>query len=256
MSLFSKKKPTGGGGVINAIKPTIAIINATTVLKDSQITPVVQAMQVAITRDFAPLWGIDAALVQVPKGANPPAGAWWMVLIDNLDVQGALGYHDLTSEDLPIGKIGVQTCIDDNSPWSTCLGHEIYEALADPWINQSAQDNNGIFYAFENSDAVEAQSYQINGVPMTNFVTPAWFQPLAPLTSKFDFLGLVKRPFELLPGGYISALDPSNSTGWIMLTADRNKATLLDMRPRLGSRRQRRQIGHANWVRSTAHPGA
>lgn len=252
MSLFRKHKPkpTVPTGIQTAIKPTIAIINATTVLQDSDITPVVQAMQVAVSRDYAATNGVDAALIQVPKGGTAPAGAWWMVLMDTSDVQGALGYHeDTTPEDLPIGKIFVKTCMDDNAPWSTCLGHELYEALGDPQINKCAQDANGLIYAWENCDAVEETSYEINGIPMTNFVTDAWFNPQAPAGSKFDFLGLTSQPFQLLPGGYISVLDPNNGAGWGIITADKKPGTLYSSRPPRGSRRQRRQIGHANWIR-------
>ena len=38
---------------------------------------------------------------------------------------------------------------------------------------------------------------------MSNFVTPAWFDPLAPSSAQFDKLGLLHGPFTLLKGGYL-----------------------------------------------------
>ena len=38
---------------------------------------------------------------------------------------------------------------------------------------------------------------------VSNFVTPAWFDPLAPKTATFDKLGLLKKQFSLLKGGYL-----------------------------------------------------
>ncbi len=230
----------------------IAIINATSVLTDAEIVPVVQALQVAVSRDFGPIWNVNATLTQVLKGAKPPANAWWMVLMDNSDQQGALGYHyDMTPSDLPIGKIFVKTCMEAGDTWETCLGHELYEAMIDPYINLTAQADDGRFYAYETADAVEAQTYEINGVPMTNFVTPAWFQSSAPAGSKFDFLGNLKAPFELAPGGYIGVFDPNNpSGGWGIVTADKNPGTVISSRPKAGSRRDRRRTPRDLWIRS------
>src|SRR5947209_4085574 len=80
----------------------IAVVNSCTVLSDSQITPVVQALQIQVSRDFAPVYGLDAKLVQVSKGAKVPAGMWQLVMLDNADQAGALGYHDLTTDGLPL----------------------------------------------------------------------------------------------------------------------------------------------------------
>ncbi len=252
LGLFRKKKPVPPINVgVSGAGPVIAIINATTVLNDSQVAPVVQALQVAISRDFGPIWNVNASLVQIPRNGHPPAGAWWMVLMDNSDMQGALGYHyDLTPEDLPIGKVFVKTCLEDGEPWETCLGHELYEALIDPYINLTAQADDGVFYAYEVADAVEAQVYTINNVPMTNFVTPLWFQSSAPSGSKYDFLGNLKHPFELAAGGYIGVFDPNNpSSGWGIITADKSPGTLISSRPKAGSRRDRRRTPRNLWIR-------
>lgn len=66
------------------------------VITDNDVKKVVPALQTQVSRDFAPAWGIDADLVFVPKGKKPPAKYWWLVMLDNSDQAGALGYHDLT----------------------------------------------------------------------------------------------------------------------------------------------------------------
>src|SRR5690348_2607477 len=38
---------------------------------------------------------------------------------------------------------------------------------------------------------------------VSNFVTPAWFDPLAPATAQFDKLGQLTAPFIILKGGYV-----------------------------------------------------
>ncbi len=83
----------------------ISVINESTVVSDAEVTPVVGALQKQVTNEFRPIWGVDAELTLVPKNTLPPSGSWWLVILDDSDQAGALGYHDLTSEGLPIGKV-------------------------------------------------------------------------------------------------------------------------------------------------------
>ena len=83
----------------------ISVINESTVLTDADVTPVVGALQQQVTNDFRPAWGGDAELTMIPQGTPAPAGTWWLVILDDSDQAGALGYHDLTPDGLPIGKV-------------------------------------------------------------------------------------------------------------------------------------------------------
>ncbi len=254
LSLF-KHKPTPPTPVVTLSGgPTIAIINASTVLTDTEIAPVVQALQVQVSRDFMPLWNENASLVQIPRGGKPAAGSWWMVLMDNSDVASALGYHDLTSEGLPIMKVFVKTCMDDGEAWTVCASHELLEALGDSNIDLAAQVGEQVFYCYENCDACEGDDlgYDINGIRVSDFVTKAWWNQNAPAGTRFDFMGHLSKPLEIAPGGYIGAWSPS--TGWGQVLADKaTNKTMLASRGRVGSRRERRRIPKSQWVRSTAH---
>src|SRR5262245_48266858 len=83
----------------------VAVINASTVVQDNEAQATVPALQTQVHRDFAPAWGIDADLTFVPKGSQPAVDTWWLVILDNSDQAGALGYHDITSQGLPLGKV-------------------------------------------------------------------------------------------------------------------------------------------------------
>src|SRR5215470_10463566 len=89
----------------------IAVINATSdgVLSDGEAAPVVDALQTQVRSDFDPVWGIDADLTFVPRSQDPPAGSWWLSLLDSSDQANALGYGDPTAEGLPLGKAFVKT---------------------------------------------------------------------------------------------------------------------------------------------------
>ena len=75
----------------------ISVINESTVLADTDVAPVVAALQKQVSNDFRPIWGTDATLTIVPKGTQPAGGSWWLVLLDDSDQANALGYHDLTA---------------------------------------------------------------------------------------------------------------------------------------------------------------
>jgi len=249
--------------------PAIAILNRTTILDDVHVAPVVRALQVQVTRDFAPIWGRDADLVLVPRGAVPPVGAWQLVLADTSDEAGALGYHDFTREGMPLGKVGVKTSMADGGRWEVTASHEVLEILADPdiircvFIQRSAR--SGLIVAQEICDAVEADplGYDINGVPVSDFVTPEWFESGRPPGVPFSFRKNVAAPLTLARGGYISVFRVGRSAGWTQVTA-RSSEHLYDALehsevtppsgylklPRLGSRRERRARARDFWMPS------
>lgn len=239
----------------NAVK--ISVINSSTVLTDTQIAPVVRALQIQVTRDFANVYGIDAILTQVPKGQTPDVTSWWLVFLDTSDQAGALGYHDLTSTGLPLAKVFAKTDIDNNESWSVTASHELLEMLADPWINLCVfvQTSNtvGKLYSYEVCDTCESFNYDINGIKVSDFAFPAWWGvPGSP--NKFDFLGQVKQVLEILPGGYIGEFDVMKGGGWKQLThSEASTVKTHKLEPKMGSRRERRVRGAHNWKLSTCH---
>ena len=238
----------------------IAVINASTTLADNVAQKAIPALQTQVHRDFAPIWGVDADLAFVEKGSNPPPGAWWLVVLDNSDQAGALGYHDLTSEGLPLGKVFAASDQQYGLKWTVTASHELLEMLGDPDINLAAyvQNDDGTMnlYAYEVCDACEADQYgyDIDGTTVSNFVFPVWFESFrAPQSAQFDCHNQIAKPFGLLPGGYIGVYDVATGSGWHQVVPD-GQEHQYQMRPRLGSRRERRGTPRSQWLRSTAHP--
>ena len=255
------------------MKPTLAIINASTVLEDSAFPPVCAALQKQISGDFAPLWSKDATVVFTPKGSLPPAGAWAIACSDTIDAANALGYHDVTSDDQPLGKVGIKTTQDDGGRWEVTLGHEALEMLGDPDIIRCVMvpvsQTQNVVLAYETCDAVEEATYLIDGVPMTDFVTQEWFEP-SRSGVPFSFLKTVSKPLTLAPGGYIGIFRV-NGGGWSQITADKGTyashqgsalllanstypthVTAFSKLAKTGSRRERRKRSLIERLRSTA----
>jgi hypothetical protein len=232
----------------------VAVLNRSSVVTDPQAAKIVEALQIQASKDFAAVWGIDARLRFVPStDVKSWRGAWNLVLLDTSDEANALGYHDLTPEGLPLGKVFAKSDLAAGALVSVTASHELLEMLLDPNINLTAEDPaRGVFVAYEASDAVEADElgYDIGAVRVSDFVTPAFFDPTAAgrAGARFSFRGNVHAPFKLAPGGYESVFVPGR--GWTQNTA-REQANATD-RPRVGSRRERRAARTGDWQRSAA----
>ena len=237
----------------------ISIVNASTVLADSEIEPVVEALQNQVTKDFRPPWGIDAKLSFVPTGEQPSADTWWLTILDDADQAGSLGYHDLTPAGLPMGKVFAGTDLKYGYTWSVTASHELLEMLADPNINLTvlvqSSDTAGRLYAYEICDACEADEngYKVGNVLVSDFVFPSWFEGFrSEGSTQFDQTEKIKSPFQLLGGGYIGVFDVNSGSGWHQVTAEKRPTNTL-LRGSVGSRRERRAVPRDQWVPTLSH---
>jgi hypothetical protein len=161
----------------------------------------IAAMQKYVTSFVAPVWGTPATLV---KTTDFQAGAWAMVFLDDADQPGALAYHDLTPDGFPVSKVFVKTTLDAQQLVSVSASHELVEMLVDPAINMmTTGPDPQTIYAYESADPVEELDFQVNGIAMSDFVYPSYFESFRkPNSARFDYLNQVTEPFQILPGGY------------------------------------------------------
>jgi hypothetical protein len=186
----------GQGGSVR-----VACVNKATVPLGVDFDKLTAALQACYDRFFLPVWGYPVTLYNTSK---PAKGDWQFYYLDTADQAGALGYHDLTKDGQPISKIFVKTTIDDNQLVSVTACHELFEMAIDPLANLWAENSDGKEYAYEMSDPVEEDTFLVNGIAMSNFVHPSWFEPFKhPKGTKFDHLGKLSKPFSMTKGGYM-----------------------------------------------------
>jgi hypothetical protein len=238
----------------------IAVVNVSNQVSHEEVLAATAALQEQVHRDFAPAWNVDADLAVIAPGNPPPSGAWWIVIMDYSDLGSALGYHDLTSQGLPMGKVFVENAKLSGQKWTVLFSHEILEMLSDPFINLTAlaPSLSGIYlFAYENCDACQSDKtgYMIADQLVSNFCLPAWFDANQfGRPGPFDFRRLMKSPFELLPGGYAMCRNLSTESAWYLVTS--SGAQGYTTRPRVGSRRERRKVGIQNWLKSDVQMGS
>ena len=241
----------------------ISIINASDAVSDDQCRALTDALQIQVSRDFAPVWRIDPKLTFVQKGRQPASGTWWLSILDNTDRAGVLGHHDLTPDGLPMGKSFAGTDIRYGYEWTVTASHELLEMLVNPGVNLTVlvhtQNGDSKLYAYQVCDPCEddADAYSIGQIKVCDFVYPAYFQTFRTAAStQFDHQGKLTAPVPaILPAGYISAYDLNGINGWQQLTAatgHTGKQPRASAPERVSSRRERRQRPKTQWVHSTA----
>ena len=216
--------------------PTIACFNRAATPLGVNFDALIAAMQAYVDKYVAPVWGTPAKLV---KTTDFKKGAWAVVFLDDADTPDALAYHDLTPDGLPESKVFVKTTLDNGDLVSVSASHELVEMLVDPAINlMTTGPNSKLVYAYESADPVEALSFNVNGIPMSDFVFPAYFEDFhKPGSVQFDAMKKVSKPFQILKGGYQIVFKNGK---WSNLTASAAKAKALKREDRRGHRSEQR----------------
>jgi hypothetical protein len=190
---------------IDRFNPVITIKNESKSVHDADVRRVIRALQKQIDRDFAPAWGLHARLVFNEE--NPRAMK--VVIKDVSDEAGDLGYH--FCDGYPVTYVFAQDDVKELKEYSSTLSHELLEMIADPGVNLYAEGfyriKHGVkrkaMIPYEVCDAVQDEMYRIDGVRVSDFVLPEWFEPEHKgREMKMDHLGKIDRPFDLAPGGY------------------------------------------------------
>ncbi|HEY3144994.1 MAG TPA: hypothetical protein VGJ75_01530 [Dongiaceae bacterium] len=186
----------GQGGPV-----AIACINKATVDLGVPFDKLTATLQKCYDKHFLPIWGYPVKLHNT-RTAKP--SDWQFIYFDDADAAGALGYHDLTKDGQPVSKIFVKTTLADHQLVSVTASHELFEMVIDPIANLWAEASDGTEYAYEMCDPVEEDTFLVDGLQMSNFLHPAWFEPFKHSAgTKFDHLGLLKKPFTMTKGGYM-----------------------------------------------------
>jgi hypothetical protein len=174
-------------------------------LTPAEIEDALPAFQAAIDEDFAPIWHTKAKLVYI--GNKPaPKGSWRIKLTDYIDCLFCGGYHHN-----PGGYArGVVSATDGE--WQRFFTHELFEILGNPWVYGNGHNARTIRigtrgYIVETADPVEDVAFAYTRpsalgkkVVISDFVTPAWFDPNS--LGKWDFAGSCTGPLQVLKGGY------------------------------------------------------
>lgn len=183
------------------------------------LTRVASAIAVQVARDAGPLWSISAIVSALADPDRVDPGIWPVEVVDVVE-DGLSGFHQ-TRHNQPFARVLAGTT------WSLTASHEILEMLVDPSgnrlvaapavaiVDNDIQDAPGKFeYLLEVCDASEGpkNAYLIDGVLVSDFYTPNYFDPSGSAGARYSFSGNIKRPRQVLPDGYLTWFDAQTNS--------------------------------------------
>ena len=207
----------------------ISVINHTNgKIKDESLQHAIRAINRQIDEDFAPYWSLSATLRLEGRSSKTPSrqsladlrGDAIIYLWDKVNVDDALGYHDSNNRGIPYGFVFTELAKQLKENWTVTLSHEALELIGDPEVNllvtgpHPKHPKTDVFHWYEMCDAVQAESYEIDGTEVSNFLLPLYFTGGEETGGRNDFLGnsyggKTLRSFNVNPGGYIGFFDPA-----------------------------------------------
>src|SRR5262245_8723229 len=158
----------------------IALVSETRRVKNRDLMRVCAALQKQIARDFEPIWKVPATVDSFEKLEDVPIGYWPIIVRDDIGYPGAAGIH-LDQDGQPFSLVQFEP------QWALTASHEVLEMLADPFgsrviAGDSIKSGQGrVEYLVEVCDPSEAAEfgYTVNGVLLSDFYTPAYFDPVS-----------------------------------------------------------------------------
>lgn len=195
----------------------LALINlsADPLIAPAVVTRIAHAIEHQATIHYENVWQSRGASVLVYSSleAVPNDGETCpLAIYDSPDASDALGWHSTTEAGRPFGRVFWQpvkeaggSLLSGPTSLSTVISHEVLEMLGDPYVNWWCDAPDGQLEALELADRTQGDAYDIGGVSVSNFLGPRAFSA-GP--GPYDYLGLLKTPFEIRPGGYAIRRDP------------------------------------------------
>lgn len=187
----------------------IGLVSETQSISFSELSRVSAALQKQAIRDLGPVWNIQATVDAFGRLEDLPVGTWPIIIEDDIDVPGAAGIHE-DHDGQPFALVTA------GNGWSLTASHELVEMLVDPFgrrltDGKSPKPGQGrVQFLVEPCDPSEAVqfAYLINGVTVSDFYTPKYFSTVFNPADRLSHTGAIKRPRQVLKGGYLSWHDP------------------------------------------------
>lgn len=236
----------------------VAIVSMAREVRMKDLLQVAAAVQKQVTRDFTPLWGVAATVDAFEDLASVPSDYRPVVLFGNPNelpshLEPLMGeqrtatlMHALISDDIAGIHLTALTrqpfsLVSVSDAWTVTVSHEALEMLADPYGNRlvaavhPVNRVERVGYLLEVCDPCLSTYYLVNGLPLADFYTPRYFDPVRIESVRYSFTGAIGGPLEILEDGYLSWIDPRDS-GLYQMQAGKSPI-LLSSRAALGRSR-------------------
>jgi hypothetical protein len=222
-----------------ALMRQIGLVCESELIARGDVSKVAAALQKQAARDLSPIWEISATVDVFDKLEDVPVGYWSVIVRDDIDDPSAAGIH----EDENGQPFALVTASSDINVWSITASHEALEMLVDPSGNRlvgadSKLQKRRVNYLVEVCDPSEAakNAYSCNGILVSDFYTPHYFDPVTAGGVRYSFAGAIKEPLQVLQGGYLSWQDPQSNSWWQETWFDGASPKIVKLPPTISSK--------------------
>jgi len=211
----------------------VALVSETTSVHFKQLAQVAAALQKQVTRDFGPLWEVNATVSAFDSLESVPVDYWPVIIKDDINEPGAAGFHT-DDQGQPL------SLVQFDSSWAITASHETLEMLADPFGNRTIAGDpppqipkdgpklERVVYLVEVCDPCERVTYKVNGQKASDFITPHYYDPNAGEHVRYSFRGTIKAPHTVLDGGYVSFGNPADNN-WYQIVVENGQVQFRDL---------------------------
>ncbi|HKD14570.1 MAG TPA: hypothetical protein VKE71_08470 [Candidatus Angelobacter sp.] len=213
----------------------VALVSDTDSIQLDDLSPVAAALQKQVTRDFGPLWNVNATVDAFDSLESVPVDYWPVILRDDINQPGAAGFHT-DDHGQPFSLVQA----DGNWPLTT--SHEVLEMLGDPFGSRTVAGSppphapapvsklKRVTYLVEVCDPCESDqfSYPVNGIQVSDFITPHYYDPRKSSGVRYSFVGSIEAPHTVLEGGYVSFGNPVDHH-WYQIIVQNGKQAVRDL---------------------------
>ena len=213
----------------------VALISLTSNVPTRSLMQTAAALQKQVTRDFAPFWSLPATISAFEDLSSVPNDYYPLIvfgepdelrgrieseigepftlrLIDAFEGKRLAGIHTNTFTRQPFALVAAT-----DESWTVAASHELLELLGNPFGNRliaaahPRRPEERVKYLVEVCDPCLSAWYTVNGIRVSDFYTPRYFDPVSPEGPRYSFTGALKYPLDMLDGGYVSWIDPRDS---------------------------------------------
>jgi len=163
----------------------------------------VAAVDKQMREHLAPAYGFEPwPVVYYTDVTHLPLGSYYLLVVVDEIREGALGDHDMLSTGRVLHR--------NNPDWVQTLSHEVIEMRlnigCNLWVDHPARP--GYRLSYEGGDPCQRGKYEVivdimgesQVLEVSDFVLPAYW--VAGAHGPYNWLGDMKSPGEILPGGY------------------------------------------------------
>jgi len=220
---------------MSALIRHVALVSDSPSVSFAQVSTVSAALQKQVTRDFGPLWDTPATVDAFDSLESVPVDYWPVILRDDINEPGAAGFHT-DDQGQPFSLVQI------DASWPLTASHETLEMLADPFGSRTIAGSppsqaptpvsgfDRVVYLVEVGDPCEIArfGYRVNGVLVSDFITPHYYDPDGATGVRYSFRGHVKEPHQVLEGGYVSFGNPVDNN-WYQIIVQNGQVQLKDL---------------------------